>query len=464
MDPSPLGIGRLILGSLIGVLGLLGVVVSLVGRRRVDPLLASFGCLALLFGVRLFFGTPAVGVFGVDRGTALWIDATITYAINIPGWIFFRQLLGRGWRSILVWWLRLWCAFAVVGILSDLIRLEPGTLTGTPNHLLVIAGTLPLVTTLWHQRERVRRELKTLTAGLLVFGLLAVNDNLVQMGLLPWRWEIESLGFLFLIGCIGFIATRTFFVNEAQLAGIETELKTAREIQMSILPAALPATGELSVAARFRPTSEVAGDLYDFLEVAGEGLGVLVADVSGHGVPAALIASMVKVAVASQRHNAGRPAELLTEVNQTLCGNFQRGFVTATYAWIDQARGEVTVANGGHPSPLLCRAADRAVAEVGGQGAILGRFAGAAFSARTHPLTPGDRLLLYTDGVTEARNPDGEMFGEDRLRSFLGSRRDDRPEAFCDALLLELARWTGGGADPAPGDDVTLVAVDFRPG
>ena len=464
MDPSPLGIGQLILGSLIATLGLLALVISLLGRRRVDPMLASFGALTLLWGVRLFFGTPAVGAFGVSRLTASWVDSTITYVINIPGWIFFRRLLGRGPRSIIIWWIRLWCVFAGIGVLSDLIRQTPGTLAGTPNNLLVITGFLPLIATLWHQRAHMTEEARLLGLGLSVFALLAINDNLVGMDLLPWQWRVEGLGFLFFIGCLGFIATRRFFVNQTQLAGLESELKTARGIQMSILPGALPAIDGLAVAARFRPTSEVAGDLYDFLEVDGRGFGVVVADVSGHGVPAALIASMVKVAVASQRDKVTRPAELLSEVNRVLCGNFQRGFVTATYAWIDSQSGELVVANAGHPDPLLCHGREGSVREVGGRGAILGRFADAGYNQETLSLEPGDRLVLYTDGITEAPNPDGEQFGEERLRALLGRAEQAGPEELYDALLDELRRWSGATRHLSLEDDVTLVVVDYRRG
>ncbi len=461
MDPSPLSIGHLILGSLIGWLGLLALVVSLFGRRRVDLLLASFGAFTLLWGVRLFFSTPLIGVFGVSRLAAAWVVSTISYLINIPSWVFFWQLLGRGWRSSIVWCVRVMSVFALAGIVSDLVQRQPGTFY-LPNSLLVIAGIVLVGATLFHTRARWTRDLRLLAAGLTVFGLLAINDNLQGMGLLPWSWRGETIGFVLYIGCLGFIAARRFFVNEARSRGWRRELRTARHIQMSLLPAELPAIEGLAVAARFRPTSEVAGDLYDFLEVDGKGLGVVVADVSGHGVPAALIASMVKVAVASQRDSVTRPAGLLTEVNRVLCGSFQRGFVTATYAWIDHGNGELIVANGGHPDPLLRRGRDGSVHEVGGHGSILGRFAAAGFNEKTHSLEPGDRLVLYTDGVTEARSPDDELFGEDRLKSFIGRPDHAQPEEFCDALLDELRRWSGASAQLSLKDDVTLVVVDFR--
>jgi sigma-B regulation protein RsbU (phosphoserine phosphatase) len=169
---------------------------------------------------------------------------------------------------------------------------------------------------------------------------------------------------------------------------------------------------------------------------------------------------MVKIAVASQRHSLGRPAHLLRDVNRVLCGSFQRGFVPATYAWI--GGGELVVANAGHPGPLLRRDRDGGVREVGGRGPLLGRFAGGRYAEERIALEPGDRLVLYTDGVTAARAPDGELFGEERLRFLVGQGRQARPEDFCDALLEDLRGWTAAGAHLSLEDDVTLVVVDVE--
>lgn len=446
------------LGSLIATVGLLALALSPF-RRRIDPLLASCGAFALLWGVRFLFHTSLIAAFGVSRVAADWVGGTITYLINVPAWLFFRQLVGPGWRSTLLWGTRVMALFALLGIVSDLVQQRPSTL-GTLNNLLVVAGIAVLAMSLWHSRSRWTRELKLLAVGLGVFGLLALNDNLVGLALLPWGQQLETFGFVFFIGCLGLIAARSFFLRQTQLAALESELETARQIQLSILPGELPATAGLAVAARFRPTSEVAGDLYDFLEIGDGGFGVIVADVSGHGVPAALIASMVKIAVASQRHSLGRPAHLLRDVNRVLCGSFQRGFVTATYAWI--GGGELVVANAGHPGPLLRRDRDGGVREVGGRGPLLGRFTGGRYAEERIALEPGDRLVLYTDGVTEARAPDGELFGEERLRFLVGQGRQARPEDFCDALLEDLRRWTAAGAHLSLEDDVTLVVVDVE--
>src|SRR6185295_7238675 len=152
-------------------------------------------------------------------------------------------------------------------------------------------------------------------------------------------------------------------------------------------------------------------------------------------------------------------ARLLSEVNRTLCGSFESGFVTATYVYLDTAAGELTAGNAGHPAPLLRRASGE-LREVGGRGPILGRFTSARFQAETLTLAPGDRLVLYTDGLTEARGATEEMFGEERLEAFVREHRHLSAEPFCDALLDELRRFTAGRGELALEDDLTLVVVD----
>ena len=123
-----------------------------------------------------------------------------------------------------------------------------------------------------------------------------------------------------------------------QLLTIQKELETAREIQLSILPEEIPKIGGLDIAARYIPMTSVAGDFYDFIVVDEKHLGILVADVSGHGMPAALIASMLKIAVAAQEPHAADPAQLLLGLNQALYGKFQRHYVTAAYLFLDMQR------------------------------------------------------------------------------------------------------------------------------
>jgi phosphoserine phosphatase RsbU/P len=231
-------------------------------------------------------------------------------------------------------------------------------------------------------------------------------NNLSALGVLPIREFDETPGFIAFEAALTYAAVRMFVRGERERVALDGELATAREIQRSILPTSMPTVRGLQFAARYDPASSVAGDLYDFVAVDDSHVGVLVADVAGHGVPAALIASMVKVAVSSHTRLANDPAALLRELNATLRRDVRRNFVTATYLWLDMDARTVTVSNAGHAPPVLVRGND--VMELGPHGILLGRFAIASYSSSTVALRAGDRVYAWTDGIPEARNARGD--------------------------------------------------------
>jgi phosphoserine phosphatase RsbU/P len=251
---------------------------------------------------------------------------------------------------------------------------------------------------------------------------------------------------------------------EQQLQAIRAELETARQIQLSILPREIPKFAGLDIAARYIPMTSVAGDFYDFLVVDEKRIGILVADVSGHGMPAALIASMLKIAFAAQSAHACDPVQVLLGLNRALVGKFQGHYVTAAYALIDTQAGTLRYAGAGHP-PLVVREQasgnTRCVVE---NGLFLGYFPRAEYSAVEIPFREGDWVVLYTDGIPEMMNPSEEQFGEERLRLFLDEQNGLGAAAFIDSLLERLSLWSGHASGEAPEDDVTLLAVHFQGG
>src|SRR5947209_10676527 len=145
----------------------------------------------------------------------------------------------------------------------------------------------------------------------------------------------------------------------------------------------------------------VAGDFYDFIVVDEKHLGIFVADVSGHGMPAALIASMLKIALAAEVPHAANPARVLSGLNRVLCGKFQHHYVTAAYMYVDMAQRTITYAGAGHPPSLMWGRSSGQVRDVLENGLFLGKFEMATYSSITSPLAPGDWILLYTDGIPE---------------------------------------------------------------
>jgi serine phosphatase RsbU (regulator of sigma subunit) len=243
-----------------------------------------------------------------------------------------------------------------------------------------------------------------------------------------------------------------------QLLAIQKELETARQIQLSILPSAIPRIEGLDIAARYIPMTSVAGDFYDFIIVDKKHIGILVADVSGHGMPAALIASMLKIALSSQVAHAADPAKVLLGLNEALCGKFQYHFVTAAYVFIDMEDATLTYAGAGHP-PLLLWGGSEGVRSIEENGLFLGKFSFATYTSVKLPIMTGDRILLYTDGIPETTNPAGIEFGTDGFKQFLEAEQSTSAGHLADQLLEELSRWsTRTGADELD-DDMTIVAI-----
>ena len=448
LDPIRADAADIIIGAFLLVLGLTSVAAAQLLRRGTTHALFWFGLLALLYGARLLADSYLLIVLGGHVRGAQSTTAFITYVIPIAGWTLAQRLLGRGWRNTLQWQVYVFGVFAPIGIISDLITRNPGSLE-VVNNVLVIAGAVNVLVNLFLGPKQRSVEVKAILAGSTIFVLFALNNNLAALGLLPWNEAPEAPGFVAFVAALGFAATRMFVRTERERVALQGELATAREIQRSILPTSMPSVGDLRFEAHFDPASSVAGDLYDFLIIDDARVGVLVADVSGHGVPAALVAAMMKIAVSSQSRHAHEPGTLLREVNRTLRGQVRRAFVTATYLYVDTTRSVVEVANAGHPPPLLRRAGE--VRELGPRGVLLGRF-DAQYETETIALQRGDRLLVYTDGVIEARNARGEEFGETRLQEML------RNGASADVIAAAVRRWRD---EKNEADDVTLLIIDL---
>ena len=243
-----------------------------------------------------------------------------------------------------------------------------------------------------------------------------------------------------------------------QLLTIQKELETARQIQLSILPSMVPKIEGLDIAARYIPMTSVAGDFYDFIVVDEKHIGILVADVSGHGMPSALIASMLKIALSSQVANAANPAKVLLGLNEALCGKFQHHFVTAAYAFINMESRTLTYAGAGHP-PLILWGGPEGVRSIEENGLFLGKFSFATYTSVELPIKAGDRILLYTDGIPETTNPAGVEFGTDAFKAFLDTEQSTLADHFIDRLLEELSRWSARKATEELDDDITIVAI-----
>jgi len=249
------------------------------------------------------------------------------------------------------------------------------------------------------------------------------------------------------------------FTNERRLLSIETELETARQIQSSILPASVPELANLRIAASYYPMTAVAGDFYQFVQSDKSHLGILVADVSGHGIPAALISSMIKVAMQSVATHSDDPAQVLAGLNRILCSEAHGHFASAAYVWIDVENRNALYSAAGHP-PLLCwRNSKGEIQRIESNGLLFGVEPDAAYPVCSVAVEAADRFLLYTDGVTETENAAGEAFGDRQLERVVRDHRLQPASELSSQLLSQLQRWRP--ATVSQQDDVTLIVVDI---
>jgi serine phosphatase RsbU (regulator of sigma subunit) len=454
-----LELATLALGFVLATVGTTAVVLSAAYWRAAGLALLSFGLLTVLYGVRLLIGVAALQpLFGLSPRAIAFTTACLLYALPVPGLLYAEQIRGRGWQSSLR---RLWqigLVLTAVFVAYDAGAGRPwASLPAYRLYILVVMVVLLPHVLLWRHRDPVESLARTI--GTTTLALAVIHDNLVGFRLLPWRVSFEVFGIGVFLLSLGVVTARRFFADQRELAVVEGEMATARAIQSAILPHAAPVVRDFVIDVRYLPARSVAGDMYDFLPVDDRRLALIVADVTGHSVGAALIASMVKVAFSSQLQHADAPGRVLAEMNRVLCGHFEGRFVTAACVFLDADRPVVRYSLAGHPPPLVLKGSTGDIVELREGGLVLGLFPDASYPTGEIAFDPGDRIVLHTDGVTEARDGSGAWFGDHELRAFIAAHHDGSPGAFLDALMMHLRLWSGrngGGFE----DDLTVVAID----
>jgi serine phosphatase RsbU (regulator of sigma subunit)/ketosteroid isomerase-like protein len=243
---------------------------------------------------------------------------------------------------------------------------------------------------------------------------------------------------------------------ERERERIEQELRVARSIQQASLPKEVPTLEGWQISPFYQPAREVGGDFYDFHLLSGGRLGLAVGDATGKGVPAALVMSTTcgMLRAVSQALDSSSPGEMLERVNEALVPSIPSNmFVTCFYAILDPKKGSLRYANAGHDVPYLHR--NSAAEELRARGMPLGLMPGMSYEEKEIVLDTGEAALFYSDGLVEAHDTQGEMFGFPRLRALVAERGEERPLG--DLLLEELYSFVGEGWEQE--DDITLLTL-----
>jgi sigma-B regulation protein RsbU (phosphoserine phosphatase) len=456
-------LANIMCGSVFLFIGATACAFAAIRRREQVRLFFWIGLWSGLFGVRLLLESPAC-VAVLPRSVQAHVSVilmTITY--------FVLPVATLAWLELALGKVRL---FLQTVIAVSLIIAASGsvvyaiTRSNDPllfyHHVVSIVALLVLVVVVivprLSRKYLVLPNRAVVVAGTLAFALEALYYNVASA--LHYRTPLISgaLALAVLLFSLGYVAVQIALSGERRLQAIENELSIAREIQASILPADNPQILNLVVAAAYRPMTAVAGDFYDFIFVDPCRTGILLADVTGHGVPAALIAAMIKVALQSVQHCACEPAELLRNLNRILSPQLHAQLVSAAYLFLDTEKQLARYAAAGHPPLLHCR--DGILQRLDNNGMLLGVFPDVDYPVRDLPIESGDRFVLYTDGVIEPENAQGHSFGDSRLDQVVHANRVRPPVELVSQLLTELRQWQPRAAHQH--DDITLIVIDVR--
>jgi phosphoserine phosphatase RsbU/P len=451
----------IIAGTIFLFTGLAVCSIAAIRRRSGARLFLWLGIWSAMYGAGLLTRPPAI-VAALPHPLQIsvpYVNTVIAYFIVVVAFLAFLELSVGQLRLVLKILILAGMTVAAAGIGWFVFGRSANKFIAY-NNLVVVCGLLVLVTVVavkkLSDRFLVLLNRPVLAFGMLVFTIEALWVNLSR----PLQFQTPRLfghlAFGVLLLSFGYVAVQITFANERRLLSIEDELAVARRLQLSILPVSPPETRNVRIAVVYQPMTAVAGDFYEFIPVDQKRVGFLVADVTGHGVPAALIASMIKMAMQSVVQQAAEPREVLRGLNRMLFPQLHGQLVSAAYLWLDTENRQASYSAAGHP-PLL-RWREGKLERIDSNGLLFGVIADADYPVRDLHILPADRFLLYTDGVIEPENALGDSFGDLRLEEVIREKQDLPAAELSEELLAEIRNWQP--ASVTRQDDITLIVID----
>ena len=419
------------------------------------------GLAVALQGTRVLSGVDALrDITGVDPVVLDYLGPFCLYAVAAPACMFVERFWGVGLHSSLR---RLWqgaLLLLVAAVAWDLVHGPGAALTAC---LWVgVSWCVVMAANLLGGHLKTEPGDQVAVYGIAFALACAAHDHAGPLFGGAF-FEARHLGVVVCVFTVVAALVRRAQQREHRLAGLEQEIELAGRLQASLMPPEREWPRLCPTVPRSIPMRTVGGDLYDFLPVGCRRFGALVADVTGHGIPAALLASAVKMAVAAESAAAADPGAFVAGLNRRLFAPLDSNLVTAVYACVDVDARIVSLVRAGHPAPVLYRAADGTAAPVGEPGVALGLIPEAEYEVAVAPFAPGDRMLLYSDGVSETAAPGGELFAVPRIAEFLAAGAVLPLERCLEALLDALDAHRASEAPRTYDDDVTLVVVECPP-
>jgi len=323
---------------------------------------------------------------------------------------------------------------------------------------------IPIVLVVWLLGRRTAVFFSIVAAFAFYLADLLTGRDYSHPAIRYWNAAEKLLFFLLVVQLVATLKAALEREKLARQEFLEREIQIAEQVQGRLLPQAPPPLSTLECAGVCQPVRSVSGDYYDFLSLEPGRVGIAVGDVSGKGLPAALLMASLQATLRSFASVRGEDAgEIVADTNRQMCALTETArFVTLFWATYDDAQRELTYVNAGHNHPMLFRAGagNGGPERLGASGTVVGLFPRATWQPRRVRLLPGDVLLVYTDGVSEAANARGEEFGDARLEAVARANRDLPARALCERILREVTAFLRG---EAPQDDLTVLVARSIP-
>jgi sigma-B regulation protein RsbU (phosphoserine phosphatase) len=455
-------IPAVMLGSCFAFVGVASCSIAAIRRRAEARILIWFGLFIGLYGCRML----AEQVILLNLAPGSWwpegVVTSVNYLLILPALLFWVEL-SRGWLARFFLSLFFFGSLAaILGLTFAMAGIHQFVLLRM-NLVLTVGSMLTLGVILTF--PRLTRGQLLLKTGILKFvvpamALLAIGINLLWLIHVPPPAYFEPVAFMAWVFALGYEAASRSFANERRLVAIDSELEMARQIQTAILPRGVAAVDGLEISLCYKPMSAVAGDFYQFVQRDDQRIGFLVADVTGHGVPAALIASMIKVAMQSVQEVADSPSDLLAGLNRILTAESGGRLTSAAYLWIDVEQRIARYSAAGHPPLIHWKSCQRTLQRIESNGLLFGIASSCTYPTCEFAIEAGDRFLLYTDGLVEPEDSAGEAFGDRELERTLTLHPNGSVPDLSSEILEALKRWSASRVPQQ--DDITLLIIGIR--
>lgn len=459
---------KLILGVFITFIGLLVLVYYLLGSNKkidMEPIDKSiflfFSIFSTFMGIAIVSDT-AIKELIYDM-PMVWIHvrliSMIGFGFGLMG--FLTQIEELRYKVILKGLLYFFIAYAAISFLLISLKVITVMEIILPYNIILLCA-IPLVfICILSSSLRANVDAIIIGVGFTILLIAGIRDAIMDLGLLPRSGFIHHWAVFIFIASLGVVLFRRFEETHNRYYEYQQSLELARNIQWSNLPVSLPVMKQLGIAAKYIPMQRIGGDFYGFHEIDSNQLGVLLTDVSGHGIPSAMVSSMIKLSFDLVEDRAHDPSALLCSLNKMLINNIEKNFITACYCFLDLFSMTLHVGNAGHPAIYLWKWGAHTLKAIRPRGRLLGRFPNIDFATEKYSLEAGDKIIIYTDGITETMNKKGELFGEERLASFIEEYHHLLANDFVERLLLHVQNWSERG-DKGFDDDLTLIVIDLK--